>query len=109
MSNDDAWPAAVTAAGERTGELVWRLPLHPIYAEHDQGPLRRADQPPRAPRGGLAITAAEFLHHFAGDVPWAHLDMLAVAYNGRAPYLDKGGDRLGRAPAVSSWRWSSAA
>ena len=42
-----------------------------------------------------AITAAEFLHHFAGEVPWAHLDIAAVADDGRAPYLDKGGTGFG--------------
>src|ERR1700689_4499130 len=37
LSNDDAWCAAVSAAGERTGELVWRLPLHAEYAEIVKG------------------------------------------------------------------------
>ena len=31
MSNDDAFAGQVTAAGERTGEIVWRLPLHAEY------------------------------------------------------------------------------
>jgi leucyl aminopeptidase len=35
-----------------------------------------------APGGPGAITAALFLQHFAGDVPWAHLD---VASTGDAP------------------------
>ena len=42
-----------------------------------------------------AITAAELLHHFAGDTPWAHLDIAGVADNGRAAYLDKGGTGFG--------------
>ena len=42
-----------------------------------------------------AITAAELLHHFAGDTPWAHLDIAGVGDNGRAPYLDKGGTGFG--------------
>ena len=46
-------------------------------------------------REASAITAAEFLHHFAGDVPWAHLDIAAVGDDGRAPYLDKGGTGFG--------------
>jgi len=35
-----------------------------------------------APGGPGALTAALFLQHFAGDVPWAHLD---VASAGDAP------------------------
>ena len=30
------------------------------------------------PGGPGAITAALFLQHFAGDVPWAHLDLASV-------------------------------
>jgi len=94
MSNDDALGERVIAAGRRTGELVWRLPLHPIYAEQTAGRDAVLTNRPE-PRVGLASAAAEFLHHFAGDHPWAHLDMLAVAYKGRAPYLDKGGTGWG--------------
>lgn len=94
MSNDDALCERVIAAGRRTGELVWRLPLHPIYAEQTAGRDAVLTNRPE-PRVGLASAAAEFLHHFAGDQPWAHLDMLAVAYKGHAPYLDKGGTGWG--------------
>ena len=37
MGNDDDWCAAVTAAGEATGERVWRLPLDPLYDELIKG------------------------------------------------------------------------
>jgi leucyl aminopeptidase len=48
------------------------------------------------PRGEAGtITAAEFLHHFAGDTPWAHLDIAGVADDLKAPYLDKGGSGFG--------------
>jgi len=94
MSNDDALCERVIAAGRRTGEPVWRLPLHPIYAEQTAGRHAVLTNRPE-PRVGLASAAAEFLHHFAGDHPWAHLDMLGVAYKGHAPYLDKGGTGWG--------------
>jgi leucyl aminopeptidase len=79
----------LTASAQRAGEPVWRLPLNPIYAEMTKGKTAVLTNRPE-PRVGLASAAAEFLHHFAGDVPWAHLDMYAVAFNGRAPYLDGG-------------------
>ena len=94
MSNDDDLAGRIVDAGARTGEAVWRLPLHPIYAEMTAGRDAVLTNRPE-PRVGLASAAAEFLHHFAGDHPWAHLDMLAVAYRGRAPYLDKGGTGWG--------------
>jgi leucyl aminopeptidase len=94
MANDDALAQRVIDCGERTGELVWRLPLHPRYAEQTKGRYAVLTNRPE-PRVGLASAAAEFLHHFAGDVPWAHLDMLAVAFNGRTPYFDRGGTGWG--------------
>jgi leucyl aminopeptidase len=37
ISNDDDLATQVTRAGETTGELVWRLPLHPEYKELTKG------------------------------------------------------------------------
>jgi len=94
MANDDALADRVADCARRTGELVWRLPLHPDYAEMVKG--RYAQLTNRTERReASAITGAEFLHHFAGDVPWAHLDIAAVADDGRKPYLDKGGTGFG--------------
>jgi leucyl aminopeptidase len=95
MASDDALAEQVTASATRTGELVWRLPLHPAYADMTKGRYAVLRNRPE-PRGeASAITAAEFLHHFAGDTPWAHLDIAGVANDGKAPYLDKGGTGFG--------------
>jgi leucyl aminopeptidase len=94
MSNDDGLAALVTACGERTGELVWRMPLHPEYADMVKGRFAQITNRTER-REASAITGAEFLHHFAGDMPWAHLDIAGVADHGRAPYLDKGGTGFG--------------
>ncbi len=53
MSNDDEFARAVEACGSKTGELLWRLPLHDDYAADGQGSVRRPDQPHPAPRGQL--------------------------------------------------------
>jgi leucyl aminopeptidase len=93
-ASDDALAAQLVACGERTGELLWRLPLHPAYAEMVKG--RSAQLTNRTQRReASAIAGAEFLHHFAGDERWAHLDIAAVGDDGRAPYLDKGGTGFG--------------
>jgi leucyl aminopeptidase len=94
MANDDDLAQRITECAERTGERVWRLPLHPEYARMIKG--RYAEIQNRTERReASAITAAEFLHHFAGDVPWAHLDIAAVGDNGHRAYLDKGGTGFG--------------
>jgi leucyl aminopeptidase len=34
-----------------------------------------------------AITAAEFLHHFVGGTPWAHIDIVGTAWDVPRPYF----------------------
>jgi leucyl aminopeptidase len=89
FATDDELAAAVTAAGEAAGELVWRLPLHPEYDEQIKG--RYADIVNSESRKAHPIQGASFLKRFVGDVPWAHLDIAGTAHdNGRA-YAPKGG------------------
>jgi leucyl aminopeptidase len=94
MANDDAWADAVLAASAASGELVWRLPLHELYAEQVKGTY--ADlQNASADRTAHPIQGAQFLARFAGDVPWAHLDIAGVSDNLARPYLNKGGTGFG--------------
>jgi leucyl aminopeptidase len=86
MANDDSWAQQVEASGESAGEPVWRLPLHPEYARMIEG--RYAQLTNRAKRReAMAITAAELLHHFVGDTPWAHLDIAGTAWDVPRPYF----------------------
>jgi leucyl aminopeptidase len=94
MSNDDAWAQALERCGERTGELLWRLPLHPEYAKMIKGRYAQLTNLTER-REASSITAAELLHHFAGDVPWAHLDIAGTAWDLRRSYLGKGGSGFG--------------
>ena len=94
FASDDAWAASVEAAGERTGELVWRLPLHPEYEELIKG--RYADiANANEARKAASITAAEFLRRFTGDVPWAHLDIAGTAWDVGREYTGKAGSGFG--------------
>ena len=90
-----SWCERGAGAGERTGELVWRLPLHPRLREADQGPLRRHRQRRRAPQGGLDHRPPSSCTRFAGDVPWAHLDIAGVGVRPRP--------RRTRPRAASGW------
>ena len=94
MGTDDAWCDAVAAAGEATGERVWRLPLDPLYDELIKG--RYADLANVSEgRKAQSITAAAFMARFAGDVPWAHLDIAGVADDLGRPYAGKGASGWG--------------
>jgi leucyl aminopeptidase len=94
MGTDDAWCAAVEAAARRAGELVWRLPLHPEYADKIKGRYADIVNAVEDRKAG-SIVAAEFLKRFVGDVPWAHLDIAGVAYDAGKPYAPTGGNGFG--------------
>ncbi len=51
MANDDELAQRIAAARERSGEIVWRLPLHAEYDELIKGTLRRPRQRPRSAQG----------------------------------------------------------
>jgi leucyl aminopeptidase len=84
VSNDDELAGAIEAAGEETGELVWRMPLHAEYKAMMKGTV--ADLTNAAPkRKAGTLSAAGFLEEFVGDTPWAHLDIAGTAWDvGRA-------------------------
>jgi leucyl aminopeptidase len=86
LGNDDQWVRQVESAAERAGEPVWRLPLDADYANMVKGRYAQLTNRPER-REAQAVTAAEFLHHFAGEVPWAHLDIAGTAYDVPLPYF----------------------
>jgi leucyl aminopeptidase len=94
LSNDDEWCAQVQGAAQRTGELAWRLPLHPEYASIVKGTFADLNNAPAGRLAG-ASTAAEFLHRFAGETPWAHLDIAGTAWNLGRAYAATGGSGYG--------------
>jgi leucyl aminopeptidase len=107
MGDDDAWCGEVEAAGRAAGEPAWRLPLGPDYADMIKG--RYADiVNSTKERKAMTITAAEFLHRFTGDVPWAHLDIAGVAWDRGKPYASKGGAGFGVRTLVELARRASA-
>ncbi len=94
MGNDDEWAARITAAGERTGEIVWRLPLHEEYDELVKGKYGDLDNAPEARKAGTIVGAA-FLSNFVGETPWAHLDIAGSAWDLDRAYVGKGASGYG--------------
>ncbi len=75
FSNDDALAAQLTAAGQRSGDLNWRMPLFDKYFNDLSSPF--ADFKNSGGSFGGAITAALFLQKFVKEKKWAHLDVYA--------------------------------
>jgi leucyl aminopeptidase len=79
MTDDDALAESLVAAGEATGERLWRLPLWDEYRENFKSEW--ADMRNTGGRTAGTINAGVFLKEFAPEgVPWAHLDVAAVAH-----------------------------
>jgi leucyl aminopeptidase len=77
FSNDDKLSGELSAAGEVTGEKVWRMPLAKAYDKLIDS--KNADMKNIGGRFGGAITAAQFIQRFIKDTPWAHLDVAGTA------------------------------
>ena len=73
FASDNALAEAIQAAGQAAGEPVWRMPLHPMYDR--QITTLFADVKNSGGRPGGSVAAARFLAKFAGESPWAHLDI----------------------------------
>lgn len=89
ISDDDELAAAVEAAGARTGEIVWRLPLHDEYFELTKGEITDLVNASAERKAGT-IYAGSFLEQFTEGKPWAHLDIAGVAWGTGRPYWGKG-------------------
>jgi leucyl aminopeptidase len=88
FANDDAWADQILAAARDSGDHLWRFPLHPRYRRYVDS--RYADMKNSSDlREGGPVLAAEFLKEFAGDGPWAHLDIAGPAFldRSRGDYL----------------------
>jgi len=94
IANDDDLAAAVEAAGTRSGELVWRLPLHPEYRKLMKGTVADLSNLAAKREAGTA-TAGAFLEEFVDGTPWAHLDIAGTAWDVGRAYNGKGASGFG--------------
>jgi leucyl aminopeptidase len=88
FSNDDEWRDRIVAAGERSGDLVWPFPLHPRYRRYVDSAYADMKNGSTLRQASPAL-AAEFLQEFAGEGPWAHVDMAGPGFldRSRGDYL----------------------
>jgi leucyl aminopeptidase len=94
FSNDDEWCGEVTGACDTSGEIGWRLPLHPEYHELTKGQYadltNASDQ-----RLAMSSYAAEFLRQFVDGKPWVHIDIAGTAWGLNRNYVGKGASGFG--------------
>ncbi len=82
MGNDEKLMQELHAAGLRSDDRCWQLPLTEEYGEALKSNF--ADFANVGGRDGGAITAAAFLGKFTQGLKWAHLDVAGVAYQSGA-------------------------
>ncbi len=94
MSNNDLLAERLIEAGKVSGEPLWRLPLGDMYAKQIKSQVADIKNTGGRPAG--SITAAEYLHKFVGEVPWAHLDIAGTAWDfTEKSYIPKGPSGIG--------------
>ncbi len=77
---DDSLAAELAAAGDSTGERLWRLPVWDEYKEEIASDIADLKNYHGKPLAG-AIVAAKFLEAFTDEHPaWAHLDIAGMAF-----------------------------
>ena len=90
MGNDEELLSQVTAAGIAAGERTWILPQWEDYEEIMKSEVADLKNNSWSREAGT-ICGGIFLKKFAGEIPWAHLDIAGVDWNEKShPYLGKG-------------------
>jgi leucyl aminopeptidase len=73
--NDDRLNRQLTAAGEATGERLWRLPIDGYYDANLESGIADFRHHSADDESADAAHAAALLKNFVEDRPWAHLDI----------------------------------
>lgn len=90
FTNTDRLASEMRACANKTGELVWQLPMFDHYGELVESQVAEIKNV-GAGRWAGAITAAKFLEHFVQDKPWLHLDIAGPAFaDSSKAYRDAG-------------------
>ncbi len=78
MTNDEKLVKPLVAAGEKSFERVWPMPLFDEYNEQIKSVI--ADIKNVGGRPGGSLTAGKFLERFVDGKPWIHLDIAGTAF-----------------------------
>ena len=78
----DKLAEALLAAGKKTGDTAWRMPIEDAYQEQLKSNF--ADMANIGGPAGGSITAACFLERYTRKYTWAHLDIAGTAWRSGA-------------------------
>ncbi|HSY26942.1 MAG TPA: leucyl aminopeptidase, partial [Burkholderiaceae bacterium] len=78
----DDLAGALLAAGKKTGDTAWRMPIEDAYQEQLKSNF--ADMANIGGPAGGSITAACFLERYTKKYTWAHLDIAGTAWRSGA-------------------------
>jgi len=96
LGTDKALTEGLIESGERSGERLWELPLWDDYDNALKSSIADLKNIAAPGVGAGTITGAAFLKAFAGDAPWAHIDIAGTAWLGEdKPYTPKGASGFG--------------
>jgi len=92
FANDDDWQRQIVDAGEASGDHAWPFPMHPRYRRYVDSAFADMKNSSDLRQAG-AVLAAAFLEEFAGDGPWAHMDIAGPAFleRSRGDYMTQRG------------------
>jgi len=95
FTRHDALADALLAAGQRSGEPLWRMPLREDYAQRLRSPIADFRNIGDAPPG--AGVAAYFIGEWVDrKTPWAHLDIAAMSWRSKgSPTAPEGASGFG--------------
>ncbi|HLU06379.1 MAG TPA: aminopeptidase, partial [Woeseiaceae bacterium] len=81
FSRHDSLAGELVAAGEESGEELWRLPLHPSYGKDLESPIADLRNGAGSGAGAGAGVGAYFIGAWVDEaMPWAHLDIAGMAW-----------------------------
>lgn len=91
ISEHDEVVQDLVAAGKQSGDVVWQLPYTDDYKAAIKSRIADIANISTNYNKAGTITAAAFLQHFVGDVPWAHLDIASSSFGIKdISYYDSG-------------------
>jgi leucyl aminopeptidase len=92
FGNEADWVERIRKAAEASGDHAWPWPLHDTYRRYVRSSFADMKNSSEYKQATPAY-AARFLQEFAGEGPWAHLDIAGTAYleRTRGDYLRQKG------------------
>jgi leucyl aminopeptidase len=81
MTKDEVLGKTLCAAGQRTGDRAWQLPLDDDYKGANKSDVADVHNNGSSAYYAGTIVGASFLSNFVEKTPWAHLDIAGTAHD----------------------------